>query len=141
MTQIERYIFRIAFGAFLACLVGLALSSTTHALAAGVGALSTNPDPAVSSGVLAWASMTALACTFILGLATPGNPCPVNLNPMTRFWVATVVTVISGAAHSLQTGVTLQTAILTALSSLLMAVIAHFSTPGSMAKVSAEVVK
>jgi hypothetical protein len=127
--------------ALLAGLVGLSLFSTTHALAAQVGVVTADASPVVSSGILAWASVTALLCTFVMGVTSPGTPSPVNLNPVTRMWVAIVVTAVSGFAHSLQSGVTIQTAALTAASSLLMAVIAHFSTPGSMQKVAPEVSK
>ena len=120
--------------AILACLVGLALFSTSHALASQVGVVTADPSPVVSSGIVAWASVTALFCTFVMGLTSPGTPTPWDLNPQVRFWIALGVTVLSGFAHSLQTGITVQTAALTAATSLLMAVIAHFSTPGSMQK-------
>ena len=120
--------------ALLACLVGLALFSTTHALAAQVGSVVEDPSPIVSSSIVAWASVTALLCTALMGLTSPGTKTPWNWTPTSRFWFATVVTVASGACHSITTGVSLQTAGLTAASALLMAVIAHFSTPGSMQK-------
>jgi hypothetical protein len=118
--------------AILACLVGLVLLSTSHALAAQVGVITPDPSPAVSSGVLAWASVTALLCTFVMGVTSQGTPTPWNLSPVARVWIALGVSAVSGFAHSLQSGVTVQTATLTAASSLLMAVIAHFSTPSAM---------
>ena len=118
----------------LGFVIGLAIFSSGVAFASQTGLITTDAPPAVSAGVVAWGSITALACTFLMNLTTPGTPTPWNWNPQVRWALALAATVVSGVVHSLQTGVTVQTALVTAAAALLTATLAHFSTPGAMAK-------
>jgi hypothetical protein len=122
----------------VALLASVAFFSSSVVLAAQVGAV-TDSAPAVSAGVLAWGSVTALVCTFLMNLTSSGTPTPWNWNPQVRFYLALGATTVSGILHACQTGVTIQTAAVTALGSLLAAVMAHYSTPGAMTKAAPKV--
>lgn len=120
--------------AMIAMLATIALCSSSIAFADQAGVVTTDPAPAVSASVLAWGSVTALLCTFIMNLTAPGTNTPWNWNPTTRFLLALAATTLSGVIHSLQSGVTVQTAVVTAVAAILTATLAHFSTPGAAAK-------
>ena len=130
----SKFTMRLVHQGILACIGCVALFSSVQALASQVGVVSTIPEPAVSAGVIAWGSVTALACTFLMNLTADGTPTPWNWNPQVRWLLALAASTVSGLVHGLQSGVSTQTAIVTAVGALLAATLAHFSTPGALAK-------
>ena len=116
----RRFFSQALFMAFLFT----AVLSSFQALASQVGVV-TPMAPSLSPQVVAWWSVTALVCTLIMNLTAPGTPTPWNWTPQVRFFVALGATTISGIAHALTDGTAWQTAVLTAFSSLVAAVLAQ----------------
>jgi hypothetical protein len=137
--MLNKFSMRLFHQGVIAFVATVALFSSGAALAAQVGVVPDSP-PVVSASVLAWGSVTALACTFLMNLTAPGTPTPWNWNPQVRWGLALLATTVSGIIHSMQSGVVVQTAIVTAACALLAATLAHFSTPGALAKPAAKVV-
>lgn len=85
------------------------------------------PPAALATGtpIMLWASVAGILVHAAMSLVAPGTPTPWNLPASTRFYLGAALSALSGLASLLQTGATVQSALLTSLGTLIAALVAH----------------